>query len=182
MGENIGTALASGLVAALVSGAFQLIARRLDSATRRDELFNSRKIDQYYKALDAYAALMESLRELGRSLSGRKGLGDCGSDVEKAEMIARDQRGADAIGGVFAALKSARCATLRLDLLGSKRAMDDYKKIDELIERYGQELLDDALTTGVFRAAKLRALIDDADSAFEELMEHARNDLGCHDA
>lgn len=179
MGENLQIALVSGLISALVAGAFSIVSRFVDSRARRKDFFNTRKVDEYYTALDAYAALMDSLRGLGRSLSGRKDPDRCSSAAERREMINRDQAGAIAVNGVFDALKSARRVTLRLELLGAKRATADYQKIDETVNRYMREFVDDVQSTGVYKASKMRSLISEVDGALGELVNNARSDLGC---
>ena len=49
------SALVSGLVAAIVSGVFQLIVRFIDCELQKKRYFDSKMADEYFAALDAYA-------------------------------------------------------------------------------------------------------------------------------
>lgn len=181
MEDSLNVALLSGFVAAVISGVFQLVARRLDSGARKREFFNERKIEQYFLALDAYASVRDSLRVLGTAMSGRKDPDSCESEDEKNEMVERDQRGAEAVDGVYDALAVARHATLRLEMLGSVRAMADYQELEDRINRYSREVISEATSSGIFKADQLRQLVRDVDVALKNLAEHARTDLyGMH--
>lgn len=177
MEDNMNVALLSGFVAAVVSGLFQLVARWLDSSARKREFFNERKVEQYFHALDAYASVGDSLRVLGAAMSGRKDPDSCESEDEKNEMVERDLRGAEAVKGMYDALATARHATLRLEMLGSARAMTDYQELEDLITRYSQEAVNEAASSGLFKAAQLKLLVGDVDIALKKLAEHARADL-----
>lgn len=85
--------IVSGTAAALVSGVFQLVDTRNGSDYRRRQYFDSRKVDEYFVALEAYSTLVNSLYDLGAAMSGRKSPDDCEELDEKQKMIDRDRRG-----------------------------------------------------------------------------------------
>lgn len=177
MSDILNVALLSGFVAAVIAGAFQLVARRLDSNAREREFFNKHKVEQYFLALDAYASVENSLRALGAAMSGRKDPDSCESKDEKNEMVERDRRGAEAIEELYDALAKARHATLRLEILGSVRAMTDYQELEERINRYSQDAINEAASSGKFKGGQLRRLVGDVDIALKKLAENVRTDL-----
>lgn len=85
--------IVSGTAAALVSGVFQLVDTRNGSDYRRRQYFDSRKVDEYFVALEAYSTLVNSLYDLGAAMSGRKSPDGCEELDEKQKMIDRDRRG-----------------------------------------------------------------------------------------
>lgn len=64
-----------------------------------------------------------------------------------------------------------------VNLMGSKRAMDDFNKINELIEQYARRVIEDSFTDGLFRADGFNRMIAELDRDYERLVQNARADL-----
>jgi len=174
----ITSAITSGLVAALVTGVFQLAVTHLGGRYSRRQYFDSRKVDEYFKAMDACAALTERLNDLGMAMTGRKDPDDCEDSAQKQEMIERDKRGAEAIEAAFVALGNASRAATRLELLGSKRAIADFNRIKKVFDDYAEEVVREAQSDRIFRARKFNTMMEDMNKGIACLIANAKVDLG----
>lgn len=171
-------AIVSGTVAALVSGIFQLVDTRNGSDYRRRQYFDSRKVDEYFVALEAYSTLVNSLYDLSAAMSGRKSPDDCEELDEKQEMIDRDRRGSEALGTAFIALRNAGLASTRLDLLGSIRARADFACVQKVYDDYAREVIEEAERDGIFRASSFNSMMVKMNDSIARLVDNAKVDLG----
>ena len=171
-------AIVSGTVAALVSGIFQLVDTRNGSDYQRRQYFDSRKVDEYFVALEAYSTLVNSLYDLGAAMSGRKSPDDCEVLDEKQEMIDRDKRGSEALETAFIALRNAGLASTRLDLLGSIRAREDFTCVQKVYDDYAREVIEEVKRDGIFRASSFNSMMVKMNNSIARLVDNAKVDLG----
>ncbi len=177
MSFQLATALLSGLIAAISSGIIQILISRFEARSTQQRLYNERKVEEYFNAMDSLSSLREELLILGMSMSGRRDPKECDSPEEKQEMIDRDEKGAAAVEAVSKSLSQSKLAAMRLNLMGSERALADFKVIENLINRYGEQVIEDVSTDGLFKANKFSRLVTEFDEAFEQLITNAKVDL-----
>ena len=111
-------------------------------------------------------------------MSGHKDPEDCIDPEERQDMADRDEKALEAIEGIFSALVNAERITMRLELLGSKRAKSDFYSVKKSIDSYLSCVLEDAQTSGIFRAKTFSSTMEEIDKLLANLTRNAKEDLG----